>query len=209
MYKVNCCGADDEVCYVFAHVNESSRLLSGCIENCDPDIDIVTPVVEATEAAVIWSINKINDGCFSPMSTVIEQTKGKMFIKDLKFGDSVLAANQVFQPFVLDVHSHPSMSAEFIQVHTELSDNDPEAAPIELSPGHMIFIDGKDLPVRAGEVKVSDSLVGTSGPTKVTKINTVTRGGMFDPLTADGKSYAFLVDDFKFHTYFMALSLFV
>ena len=122
------------------------------------------------------------------MSTVIEQTKGKMLLKDLKFGDSVLAANQVFQPFVLDMHSHSSKPTEFLQVHTEVSDNDPETAPIELTPGHMIFVDGKDLPVSAGDVKLGDSLVGTSGPTKVTKITTVMRDGIFDTLTADGKT---------------------
>ena len=87
------------------------------------------------------------DCCFSPMSTVIEQTKGKMLVKDLKFGDSVLAANQVFQPIVVDIHSHPSKPAEFIQVHTKLSDNDPKTSPIELTPGHLIFIEGKDMPI--------------------------------------------------------------
>ena len=130
----------------------------------------------------------MDEDCFSPMSTVIEQTKGKMLLKDLKFGDSVLAANQVFQPFVLDMHSHSSKPTEFLQLHTEVSDNDPKTAPIELTPDHMIFVDGKDLPILAGDVKLGDSLVGTSGPTKVTKITTVMREGLFDPLTADGKS---------------------
>ena len=115
------------------------------------------------------------------MSTVVEQTKGRMLLKDLKFGDSVLAANQVFQPFVLDMHSHPSKPTEFLQLHTEVSDNDSDT-------GHMIFVDGKDLPVLAGDVKLGDSLVGTSGPTKVTKITTVMRDGIFDTLTADGKT---------------------
>ena len=122
------------------------------------------------------------------MSTVIEQTKGKLLLKDLKFGDSVLAANQVFRPYVFDMHSHSSKPTEFLQLHTEVSDNDPETAPIELTPGHMIFVDGKDLPILASDVKLGDSLVGTSGPTKVTKISTVMRDGLFDPLTADGKS---------------------
>lgn len=181
-------------CIKTLHFPQSSRTFK--VNCCGGDTQLCDVFDQVTPGRRLY--------CFSPMSTVIEQTKGKMFIKDLKFGDSVLAANQVFQPFVLNIHSHPSKSVEFIQVHTELSDKDPETAPIELSPGHMIFIEGKDLPVRASEVKVSDSLVGTSGPTKVTKITTVTRDGMFDPLTGDGKSYTFLVDDFKFHTYFIA-----
>ena len=135
------------------------------------------------------------------MSTVIEQTKGKMLLKDLKFGDSVLAANQVFQPFVLDMHSHSSKPTEFLQLHTEVSDNDPKTAPIELTPDHMIFVDGKDLPVLAGDVKLGDSLVGTSGPTKVTKITTVMHDGLFDPLTADGKSQV------SVYTYIFSLSI--
>ena len=120
---------------------------------------------------------------------MIEQTKGRMLVKDLKFGDSVLDANQVFQPFVLDMYYHRSKPTEFIQVHTKLSDNDPETSPIELTPGHFIFIEGKDLPIRASEVELSDSLVGTSGPTKVTNITAVMRDGFFSPLTGDGKSY--------------------
>ena len=159
MFKVNCCGADTQLCDVFADHELRRKLTHGC-----------------------------NFYCFSPMSTVIEQTKGKMLLKDLKFGDSVLAANQVFQPFVLDIHSHPSKPTEFLQVHTEVSDNDPETSPIELTTGHMIFVDGKDLPVLAGDVKLGDSLVGTSGPMKVTKITTVMRDGLYNGLTADGKS---------------------
>eukprot|EP00578_Thalassiosira_sp_NH16_P002173 CAMPEP_0181137312 /NCGR_PEP_ID=MMETSP1071-20121207/33642_1 /TAXON_ID=35127 /ORGANISM="Thalassiosira sp., Strain NH16" /LENGTH=485 /DNA_ID=CAMNT_0023224065 /DNA_START=114 /DNA_END=1572 /DNA_ORIENTATION=- len=127
--------------------------------------------------------------CFSPMSTVIEQTKGKMLVKDLKFGDSVLAANQVFQPIVVDIHSHPSKHTEFIQVHTKLSDNDPKTSPIELTSGHLIFIQGKDMPIPASEVELGDSLFGTSGPTKVTNITTVMRDGIFTPLTGDATLY--------------------
>jgi len=166
--KVKCCGAATEPCDVFLEIQ--ARALVDYDEECLMSGDG-------------------EDCCFSPMSTVIEQTKGKMLVKDLKFGDSVLAANQVFQPFVLDQHSHPSTPTEFIQVHTKLSDNDPKTSPIELTPGHLIFIEGKDMPIQASEVELGDSLVGTSGPTKVTNITKVMRDGIFTPLTGDATLY--------------------
>lgn len=154
------------------------------VECCGVDTQLCDVFVQVTSG----NRKLICDGCFSPMSTVIEQTKGKMLLKDLKFGDSVLAANQVFQPYVFDIHSHSSKPTEYLQLHTEVSDNDSETAPIELTPGHMIFVDGKDMPILASDVKLGDSLVGTSGPMKVTKISTVMRDGLFNTLTADGKS---------------------
>jgi len=188
--KVNCCGVDTQLCDVFAEVDSSrrKRVLQISESDYEAALDAVANSVY-TKEEILRDLQKSPlEPCFSPLSTVIEQMKGRMLLKDLKFGDSVLAANQVFQPFVLDMHSHPSKPTEFLQLHTEVSDNDPETAPIELTPGHMIFVDGKDLPVLAGDVKLGDSLVGTSGPTKVTKITTVMRDGLFDTLTADGKS---------------------
>ena len=137
------------------------------------------------------------DCCFSPLSTVIEKIKGKMLVKDLKFGDSILAANNVFQPFVFDKNYHPSKPTEFVQIHTEESDAIKSSNPIELTSGHMIFVDGKDLPILAGDVKLGDSLIGMKGlPTKVTKINLVKRDGLFSPLTRDCKCFflAILLD---------------
>jgi len=178
---VKCCGVATEPCDVFRrNVPGGSRgLEDDPIKSAFATIGIVDDYDEDSEG----------DECFSPMSTVIEQTKGKMLVKDLKFGDSVLAANQVFQPFVLDQHSHPSTPTEFIQVHTKLSDNDPKTSPIELTPGHLIFIEGKDMPIPASKVELGDSLVGTSGPTKVTNITTVMRDGIFTPLTGDATLY--------------------
>jgi hypothetical protein len=132
---------------------------------------------------------KLESLCFSPLSTVIEKIKGKMLLKDLKFGDSILAANKMFQPFVLSQHSHPSKPTEFVQINTEESDAIKSSQPIELTSAHMIFVDGKDEPILAGDVELGDSLIGMNGPTKVTKIDVVMRNGFYAPLIFDATLY--------------------
>merc|ERR1712238_654572 len=50
----------------------------------------------------------------------------------------------------------------------------------------MIFVDHKTNPVPAETVKVGDRILTLDGPSTITKITTVTRKGVFNPLTADG-----------------------
>ena len=152
------------------------------LECCGEDTDLCDVYVEV-------AAGRRKLACFSPLSTVVEKIKGKMLLKDLKFGDSILAANKVFQPFVFDHHAHNTKPSEFVQIHTDESDNDPLTAPIELTKDHMIFVDGKDLPILAGDVELGDSLIGMNGPTKVTKIDMVMRDGLFSPLTRDATLY--------------------
>lgn len=124
--------------------------------------------------------------CFSPMSTVIERTKGKMLLEDLQLGDSILARNEVYQPFVMSLHMSQLKQATFLQIHTDGSRNEPsDNAPLEITPNHLIFVDGETLPIPAGQVQTGDLLVGVDGPRKVTEITSVTRDGFFTPLTAD------------------------
>jgi len=104
-FKVNCCGVDTQLCDVFAEVDSSrrKRLLQICQSEIDAEMDAVADAITGSVTDTTWTAGETTVlSCFSPMSTVIEQTKGRMLLKDLKFGDSVLAANQVFQPFVLD-----------------------------------------------------------------------------------------------------------
>lgn len=152
------------------------------LDCCGEDTDLCDVYVEVAAGR-----RKLS--CFSPLSTVVEKIKGKMLLKDLKFGDLILAANKVFQPFVFDHHAHNTKSSEFVQIHTDESDAIESSNPIELTKDHMIFVDGKDLPILAGDVEMGDSLIGLNGPTKVTKIKIVKRDGLFSPLTRDATLY--------------------
>ena len=122
----------------------------------------------------------MNTDCFSPLSTVVEKKKGKMLLKDLQFGDHVQAANGKYQPYVLSPHSSASKPTSFVQIHTDSSEN-----PLEVTPGHMVFLHSKDLPVQANKVKVGDLMIGVDGLKTVSKIDMVKRDGFYNVLTSD------------------------
>jgi hypothetical protein len=121
------------------------------------------------------------------MATVIEKSKGKMLLKDLSFGDQVLAANGAFRPVVYMAHYSHVKPTSFVQIHT---DSDTDDAPLEATPDHLIFVIGKDYPVPAGQVEVGDRLVGTENePRTVTKTESVERDGYYGVLTSDATHF--------------------
>ena len=107
-----------------------------------------------------------------------------MFLKDLKYGDFILSSNGKYQPYLLSPHSNPSKPTRFIQIYTDDAKN---TVPLEVTPGHMVFLHDKNVPVQAGKIKVGDVLVGVTGPKTVTKLNSsITRNGFYNALTGDG-----------------------
>ncbi|EJK67906.1 hypothetical protein THAOC_10988 [Thalassiosira oceanica] len=121
--------------------------------------------------------------CFSLRSSIIEKTKGKMLMKDLTWGDEVLAANGVYQPYVLSIHSSRTQKNEFVQIYS--SGADEQESPLELTENHMLFVKGKAEPIVAGQVNVGDFIIGKNGQRKVTSISRVTLEGFVTPLTRD------------------------
>jgi preprotein translocase subunit YajC len=108
--------------------------------------------------------------------------KGKVAMKDLTVGDKVLTASGQYKTVFAIDHFHHTKPTEYLQIHTALDE-----APLELTSRHMIFMDNKKSnPVPASHVKVGDFVQTLSGPVKVTKIRTITRKGLYNPLTTDG-----------------------
>jgi hypothetical protein len=68
-----------------------------------------------------------------------------------------------------------------LRIHHELN-----AKPLELTPGHMLFLASGKLPVPAHFVKVGDVLKTAEGPSKVTVIRKISRKGIANPLTLSG-----------------------
>jgi hypothetical protein len=68
-----------------------------------------------------------------------------------------------------------------LRIHHELN-----AKPLELTPGHMLFLASGKLPVPAHFVKVGDVLKTAEGPSKVTVIRKIMRKGIANPLTLSG-----------------------
>lgn len=106
-----------------------------------------------------------------------------MLMKDLTWGDEVLAANGVYQPFVLSIHESPTQQNEFVQIYS--SGADEQEPPLELTENHMLFVKGKTEPIMAGQVNVGDFIIGRNGHREVTSISKVTLEGFVTPLTRD------------------------
>jgi len=115
--------------------------------------------------------------CFSEISTVQVENLGSVTMKDLKLGAKVLTQSGTYEPVYAFGHRNPTKSADFLQFQTEESN-------LEMTGGHLVFLEGKSNPVRADSIKVGDVFQGKNA--EVTKINTVQRDGVYSPLTPSG-----------------------
>eukprot|EP00956_Cyclotella_meneghiniana_P020248 scaffold35457_cov62-Cyclotella_meneghiniana.AAC.1 len=118
--------------------------------------------------------------CFSPYSTVFEKKKGLMYMKDLSYGDQVMASGGKYKDVLFSSHSHPSKPTKYLQIYNEFSE-----IPLEVTANHFIFLHDKALPVLAGDIREGDILEGQEGPVKVTKIESVVREGLYSFVTSD------------------------
>lgn len=119
--------------------------------------------------------------CFSSHSTADVKGKGKVTMDQLQVGDEVLASNGEYEVIYAIDHRHPTKATDFIQIHAST-----QQEPLELTAKHMLFLEGNPNPVPADTVKVGDAVQTLQGPSEVTKIDKITRAGLFSPLTNDG-----------------------
>jgi hypothetical protein len=109
--------------------------------------------------------------CFSLESKVVVKGKGTTSIKDLVIGDMVLSDEKgSFTRYYSKGHDNEKETTKFLRIHHELN-----AKPLELTPGHMLYLASDKLPVPAHSVKVGDVLKTTEGPSKVTVIRKISR----------------------------------
>ena len=106
-------------------------------------------------------------------------------MEDLKVGSMILAGSDgEYQPVYAFGHFDPDNENKFFQIHTS---GIPDNQPLEMTKEHLVFVHGKENPVRADSIQVGDVLASASGSAKVTKIEIVTRKGQYAPFTQDGK----------------------
>merc|ERR1712048_1489259 len=107
---------------------------------------------------------------------------GRVMMKDLEVGDKVLTASGQYKTMYSMNHRNPNKETEYIQITTNLE----EEQPLELTPSHMLFVDGKDHPVPAYSVKIGDKVQSLhKGSADVVEIKKVVRNGLYNPLTMD------------------------
>lgn len=125
--------------------------------------------------------------CFSGMSTVEVLGKGSLAMKDLQVGDEVFSGN-AYEFVYAWAHLEETTKATFLQIHTASKNM------LEITAKHMVFVDGKADPIPAIAIQIGDSLGGS----KVTKIGSIEKTGLYAPLTASG---SMMVDGIKVSSY--------
>jgi hypothetical protein len=109
-------------------------------------------------------------------------------MKDLKVGDQVLTSQgdgqpDKYQPVYAFGHIDPNALATFVRIYTK----DTADTPLELTAEHMVYVYGKTRPIRSDSIQVGDILRGHNGSAStVTKISTIKRSGLYNPLTPSG-----------------------
>jgi hypothetical protein len=120
--------------------------------------------------------------CFSSVSTVEVENKGTTLIKDIKVGEKVLTGSNEYKPVYTVDHQNPRKPTNFVQIHSTGNDS-----PLEMTASHLIYIHGQQDPIPASAVEVGHELQTVNGfPSIVTKISTIKRIGLWNPITTDG-----------------------
>ena len=111
-----------------------------------------------------------------------------MSVRDLNFGDAHTSGDadglMVYEPVYAFGHWNPCKIFNFIQVQVESPTKTLDL--LELSPSHLVFVQGKNHPVVAERLQPGDVLQASGGErgVQVLHIQTVTRrDGVFAPLT--------------------------
>ena len=119
-----------------------------------------------------------DSGCFSGDMKVDVLGKGETFMRDLQVGNKVLTSTGKYQPVYAFAFTQPDQKATFVQIKTKGT----KASLLEMTKEHFVYVDGKTKPVRAGAVRVGDSLQGA----EVSQVKEVERVGVYAPFTLDG-----------------------
>jgi len=158
---------------------------AGTTENIFRVVDVGGNTAECS-----FNINVICEPeCFSGVSTVelVDGTSKAMM--DVEIGDNVLVGSDKqgqnkYQPVYGFGHKDHEHESSFLQLYF-----DSNHEPLELSSTHLIYRQGEheQTPLPASLVQVGDVMQGKhNSPMVVTKIDSVTRPGLYAPFTQDG-----------------------
>lgn len=124
--------------------------------------------------------NHSGGACFPSAALVDVVGVGSVAILDLSIGQSVRTGPGSFSVVFAFSHRNPDAISEFLVLETESGHG------IELSPGHFIPTNGTIQLAR--DVRVGDEVLLASGQTTaVLDVRRITRRGLFNPHTTDGR----------------------
>lgn len=124
-------------------------------------------------------------GCFSSQAMVDVMERGMVPIHEVKVGDYIKSRKDGTYSRVFGFHRNNSVKTFFHRIHMA------NASFLEVTPRHMVFLNGKQAPIPASQVKVGDFLqqldsMGAERNLQVTKIDSILRQGFYAPITEDG-----------------------
>jgi len=151
----------------------------------DGGIDLVEDVWDASIGwfeDVFDAIGDFFESCFSGDMEVVVQGKGAVPMEALQVGDYVkIGHGESYEQVYAFAHRVPDRVADFVKLHTNAG------SPLEMTSEHLVFVNGKTNPVRAGSIKVGDILHAEGNNNAVVnKIEVVTKRGIYNPLTKSG-----------------------
>jgi Hint module len=118
----------------------------------------------------------------SEAATVHVQGKGITTMRDLHVSDKVLVQHKTNQSIYKSVnsvgHYNQLTPTEYLSIYSG------QNKPLEISPGHLLYVQGKEHPTRADSMQARDILLRVSAdasntPTHVMKIERVIRNGAY------------------------------
>uniref|UniRef100_H2ZHI5 Hedgehog protein n=1 Tax=Ciona savignyi TaxID=51511 RepID=H2ZHI5_CIOSA len=140
-------------------------------------------------------------GCFDGTGTAMNESGALISMNNLQIGDKVLAVDRwsglpVFSEVILFMDKQPTIETEYVEIRTHQQ-------TIRLTSNHLIFVtksnNSNTFSTKRRAVYASDIIVGDfvyltlpiSGrfeitPSRVEMVATVTRSGVYAPLTAHG-----------------------
>lgn len=130
-----------------------------------------------------------NPACF-PASATVELESGDLKSMDeLAIGDKVRVSGTLFSEVMFFSHKDPSAMAGFIRLELHTEDYAPDDIALELSPGHMLYVDGALKPardVREGETVQFSSTFSGMSTAIVVSVTEVEGKGLYNPHTLHG-----------------------
>jgi len=146
----------------------------------------VSPPVSSPASSPSSGNNPGSAGCFSASSLVPVIDKKPTKMTDLKIGDKILTTNG-YESIYAFAHNDTHTPTNFLQLHTS-------TGKLVLTGEHLVYLHGKENPVRGSSIKIGDKLQSLEGGGEpVTMIDTIEHTGLHAPLTPSG---TIIVDGF-------------
>lgn len=125
--------------------------------------------------------------CFSGFTKTMVKGKGAVELKYIDVGDLVLTGKGIYEPvYSIDHRNATKEKVFFYQIFLEREEQEQEQDALELSRKHMVFVIGSTNAVPADTLEIGSEIQTLTGPRKIVNKKTITRNGLYNPLTPDG-----------------------